>query len=93
MVSTFLMAVLMAVCAVPATVVEFSGDLVPGQVGWTPILNGIPEIELNNGFLTQAFDAPGDQAVYNRSISEFADSPTFFAEWRMQTDAPASLLV
>jgi len=82
----------MAIDLLPAGVIQFNGDVPPQQAGWTPLLHGSPEIEINSGVLTQIFDAPGDQAFYNRSIGEFAGAPTFFAEWRMQTDAPASLL-
>lgn len=82
----------LAIGPLPSDVVQYDGTVFPQQAGWTPLSNGTPEISLTDGLLVQTFDAPGDQEFYNRSIGEFSGSPTFFTEWRMQTNVPSSSL-
>lgn len=84
--------VLLATNGALGQVYDYDGNALPEEVGWIAFPHGTPEIKLEKGIYIQTFDAPGDQIFYHRSIAEFSDAPSFFAEWRVQTDVPASSL-
>ncbi len=73
-------------------VVTYEGDTLPETVGWTREPFGFPERVLDDGELVQTFDALGDRDAYRRSLADFSGASAFFAEWRVQSDAPGSLL-
>lgn len=74
------------------SVITFEGDSFPETSGWTRSVFLTPQRTLENGILIQYFDSVGDHDFYRRFLSAFSASTNFFAEWRVQSDAPSTLL-
>ena len=79
-------------------VVTYEGDNFPEKLGWGRITFLDCDRSLESGSFVQVCElgeAPGplgETDFYQRSIAEFAGAPTFFIEWRVETDAPSILL-
>lgn len=71
---------------------RYEGNAFPEASGWTREPFGNPTRAIDQGEFVQFFDEPTDQDFYRRSLNEFVGTQSFFAEWRMQSSAPASLL-
>jgi hypothetical protein len=77
-------------------VVIYEADDFPEAFGWTPVPGCFPERSIDNGWLVQVVEVAcggppgGDQDAYRLDLSAFAGAPTFFIEWRMQTDGDRS---
>ncbi len=89
--------VLMLVGETPAQVVSYEGTSFPETESWERSTFCTPERLLAQGWLVQqvepleCFDPPsGDRDSYVRSLSDFDGSGTFFVEWRVEADGPAS---
>ena len=84
-----------------AAVLTYEGDALPEDVGWERRLAGTfgAERSLDSGFFVQFVDLPdgwpgplGNADFYRRPLAEFAGKQTFFIDWRVETDAPSSIL-
>ena len=75
-----------------AGIVAFEGDTFPEASGWTREPFGSPTRTVDGGVFVQSFDEPTDQDFYRRSLADFAGAEGFFVEWRVRSDAPASVL-
>ena len=87
----FLLVALFSTVATGASF-TYDGDAFPEDVGWERISNLDPERSVQEGWLVQVFQAPGEQDFYRRSLTDIAGSETFFVEWQVETTAPSSLL-
>ena len=77
---------------VDADLVTFEGNDFPENVGWERISFLEADRTLDEGWFVQSFDRPGEQDFYRRGLGAFAGVDPFFVEWRVQTNAPMSLL-
>ena len=76
-----------------AQVITYEGDVFPESdpSPWARIQQGTPAQRwIDNGLFCQFINAQFDG--YNRSISEFTGSPSFFVTWREITDSPRSVM-
>ncbi|MBU0718818.1 MAG: PEP-CTERM sorting domain-containing protein [Planctomycetes bacterium] len=72
--------------------VTYDGDVFPEDVGWERVGSGYVLRTLEAGFLVQVGEEIGFLDGYRRSLTDFVGGETFFIEWRVETDAPSSLL-
>jgi len=86
---------------VSAEMVVYEGDAFPEDVGWERVLADTfgAERSLDSGFFVQFVDLPegwpgpfGNADFYRRPLVSFAGKSAFFIEWRVETDAPSSIL-
>ena len=84
-----------------ADVVTYDPGVFPEEEGWERRLADTYGAErwIENGWLFHFVDQPdgwpgvlGNAEFYRRSIADFAGCESFFVEWRVETDAPASIL-
>jgi hypothetical protein len=82
-----------------AGLVAYEGDDFPESSGWTRLGTFDAERALDAGIFTQHVElgvwAPGpigETDVYRRSLEAFVGVDAFFIEWRVETDAPGSIL-
>ncbi len=73
-------------------VIAYDGTLLPENDGWTRLgtLDAVRSVE--DGWFSHTVSIPGQLDAYQRSLAEFAGTPEFFVEWRVETDADPSLL-
>ena len=72
--------------------VSFEGEVFPETVGWERLGSGGATRLLEEGFFVQFGVVIGALDGYRRSLAGFAGRATLFIEWRVETDAPSSLL-
>ncbi len=75
-----------------AEVVSYEGEVFPEKLQWERLVFLPPGRSLDDGWFVQFFDLPGERAFYRRSLADFAGETAFFVEWRVQFDAPSSIL-
>ncbi|MBL8880738.1 MAG: hypothetical protein JNG88_16615 [Phycisphaerales bacterium] len=79
-----------------ADVVLYEANQFPEQAGWTIEQIGCdPTLWVADGCFHAVVNVcpgsnppDGDSAAYRRSLADFANVPTFFVEWRVETNAP-----
>ncbi len=92
-----MLAVFVVVPGTRAQVVSYEGTSFPNEVGWDRILYCTPERTLEESCLVHRVQPgechpppEGDQDNYLRPLSDFDGSQTFFVEWAVETDGPAT---
>lgn len=87
------------VATVCANTVTYEGDVFPEEVGWERVGTLDADRSLDGGLFVQFLQlgvwAPepfGEADFYRRSLKDFAGAAVFFIEWRVETDAPSSIL-
>ena len=81
-----------------AGVFTYECEAVPEDAGWEIVaFYCTPEVSIQNDHLVQAVQVGGchpppngDQESLSRSLVDFDGSPTFFIEWRVETDGDRS---
>ena len=73
-------------------VVTYEGFVFPEASGWQREGSGRAVRSPEEGAFVQFVYIVGVLDAYRRAIAGFADAATFFVQWRVQTDAPASSL-
>ena len=80
-------------------VVTYEGDVFPDLVGWQRLGTFDADRWIEHGWFCHflelgVWDPPpyGELDVYRRALADYAGAETFFIEWRVMTDAPASIL-
>ena len=77
------------VVAVRANPDSYEGDVFPEDVGWERVFFTEIDRSLDNGWFV---DFANETDAYRRPLADFAGAPAFFIEWRVETDAPNSIL-
>ena len=75
-----------------AEIVTYEAKVFPETLGWERIFYFDPGRMLDGGSFIQVVAQHGDFDAYRRPVSDFAREGSFFIEWRVETDAPASIL-
>ncbi len=75
-----------------ASIVSYEGNVYPEDAGWERVGSGGAIRSLQDGFFVQVGEVTGLLDAYQRSLADFAAAENFFIEWRVQTDAPSSIL-
>jgi hypothetical protein len=75
-----------------AQVVIYEGSTFPKDEGWERIVFTDVSRSLIGGFLVQYVDEPNEVDSYRKLLHDFAGVSGFFIEWRVESDAPKSIL-
>ena len=82
-----------------AGIVAYEGDVFPESTGWTRLGTFDAERWLDGGVFSQRVDLGvwvpgpiGETDVYRTPLADFSGVDAFFVEWRVETDAPGSIL-
>ena len=80
------------VCITSGWIVSYEADVYPEDAGWERVGSGGAARSLDAGSFVQVGQVTGLLDAYQRSVSHFTGAEHFFIEWRVQTDAPSSIL-
>lgn len=74
------------------TINTFEGIDFPERVGWERIVFTEISRDIAVGWFFQYVDFANEVDSYRLPLSDFVDASTFFVEWRVESDAPSSIL-
>ena len=74
------------------SVQAYEGDAFPETQGWARVGTLDAQRSLEDGWFVHFVGDAGQLDAYQQSLSGFAGEQAFFIEWRMETNAPSSLL-
>jgi len=97
--STILLLLIPIAGIASAAVLTYEGDALPEELGWERVGTLDADRSFDSGrfvqFLRLGDWAPGplgEADFYQRYLGVFSDKQGFFIEWRVETDAPSSIL-
>ena len=80
------------VVSVRANTVTYEGDEFPEKVGWERIVFTDIDRSLDSGWFVHFVDFANEIDAYQLLLADFASEQAWFVEWRVETDAPSSIL-
>ncbi|MEK6674877.1 MAG: hypothetical protein AABZ47_04385 [Planctomycetota bacterium] len=88
----YLCATFFALGSTFAQIVNYEGDVFPENAGWERIVFTEIDRSFDAGWFVHFVDFANETDHYQRRIADFAGVPRFFVEWRVESDAPKSIL-
>jgi hypothetical protein len=74
------------------TINTYEGIVFPENVGWERIVFTEIDRTVADGWFVQYVDFANEVDSYRLPLAHFVGVPTFFLEWRVESDAPSSIL-